>query len=77
MIGNLPIFLGGSGGAVISVSYVQLTAIIDSNELAVGSTYKLTDADSSLYGGTTIYLKALTTNKLSDTGTDYLLIQNT
>jgi len=53
----------------IEVTKAQLDDLIDGDDLLVNALYKITDAHTSLYGGTTIFLKAIGTNKLEEYGT--------
>jgi hypothetical protein len=46
----------------------ELDSLISNNELQIGFYYTVTDADTSLYGGTEITLLSLSVNKLSTTG---------
>jgi hypothetical protein len=46
----------------------EVIDIINSNELIVGATYKITGVDVDLYGGTDIFLQAVTTSELSFNG---------
>jgi len=59
---------GISGAEVITVTKNELDTLIGDSLLIAGSTYKIIGVDSELYGGSTIFLQALTTNKLSING---------
>lgn len=52
----------------ITVTYSELTDLINASALVVGQLYKITGVDSALYGGTDILIKAATINKLETTG---------
>lgn len=54
---------------VISVTKSAIDALITANKLFKGITYNITDADVNLYGGSSIFLKAISVNKLEQTGT--------
>ena len=61
---------GGGGASVTTITKSNLDTLVNNNNLSVGSIYKITGVDPTLYDdgttqGTTIYLEALTTNKLS------------
>lgn len=56
------------GHEVITVTKEDLDVIIANKQLIAGSTYKILDVDVDLYGGTTIFLRALTNDKLSVDG---------
>jgi len=58
---------GGSGGAS-SVTKAEIDVLISSNALVPGSTYIISGVDVPLYGGTTVILKAATTNELELAG---------
>lgn len=58
---------GGSGGAS-SVTKAEIDVLISSNALVPGSIYIISGVDVPLYGGTTVILKAATTNKLELAG---------
>ena len=53
----------------IQVTRGELEVLINTNSLVVNALYKITDAHSSLFGGTNIFLKAIETNKLEEYGT--------
>ena len=53
----------------IEVTRGELEILINTSSLIVNAVYKLTDAHSSLFGGTTIFLKAIENNKLEEYGT--------
>jgi hypothetical protein len=64
---------GGSQSLVIQVTRLQSENLIDTNSLVPGAIYKIIDVHQDLYddgtnSGTTIFLKALTNNKLSIEG---------
>jgi hypothetical protein len=58
------------GGATIfvEINLTNLLTLVTSNTLIPGAVYKITGVDSNLYGGTTIFLKALSTNTLEKSG---------
>ena len=53
----------------ITITKAELDTLIANSELSVGATYEITGVDVPLYGGTTVYLKALLPNKLAEVGT--------
>lgn len=55
-------------GFYIEATKAELDAYILAGTLEEGATYKITDADSPLYGGTPLYLKAVEGNRLSSDG---------
>ncbi len=63
----------GSGnisiGEVITKTKTEIDTLIGTAELSVGALYEITECDTLLYGGTTLYLKALTTSQLEQEGT--------
>ena len=68
MLSQIP---GGGGGAqLISCTKSELDVLVTNNSLSVGATYEISGVHPTLYddgnsSGTTIFLQALTTNKLS------------
>jgi hypothetical protein len=58
---------GGGGGAEV-VTKAQVDTLIGSNSLVPGTIYIISGVDVPLYGGTTVILKAATTNKLELAG---------
>lgn len=52
----------------ISVTKAEINALIASNGLKKGALYEITGCQTALYGGTTLYLRALETNKLDPKG---------
>lgn len=69
-----PFFSGGGGSqGFITVTKSEMDDLIADNELIIGSIYEITGVQPSLYDdgqnqGTTIYLQALDTNKVSKSG---------
>lgn len=64
---NLTGISGGTNG-IITVSVSELNSLISGNTLVAGSTYEITGVDVNLYSGNSIFLQAITTNELADTG---------
>ncbi len=58
-----------SSSGIITVTKAALDVLIANGTLVVGKTYNITDADVNLYGGTSIFLEAVSTSKISQTGT--------
>lgn len=57
---------GGGGGITPVVdTRANILNLISTSSLIPGNTYIITDADTALYGGTRIMLKAISTNQLS------------
>ena len=56
-----------SSGAIITTT-LEVISLITNNELILGQFYLITDADPTLYGGTTVFVQAISTNKLSLSG---------
>ena len=52
----------------IYVTKSELDILIAASELKPGSTYVISGCDINLYGGTTLYLEAITKNKVSENG---------
>jgi hypothetical protein len=52
----------------VTTSYTAVQSLIASNELIPGTTYKIDNVDVALYGGTTVFLKALSTNSVEKAG---------
>lgn len=65
---NLTGISGGTGGGIITRTKAEMDALISGNTLVAGSTYEITGVDVNLYSGNTIFLQAITTNELADTG---------
>ncbi len=66
-----PRLLGSSNGSIsiqISVTKSELDDLITDNELVPNVLYEISGCDESLYGGTTLYLKAISNNKLETSG---------
>jgi hypothetical protein len=51
-----------------SISYSQATAKASAGQLTTGAIYRINGVDSALYGGTTIFLQALSKNEFSQSG---------
>ena len=64
---------GGGGGqpteSVIEVTKEQLDTLIGDSELVEGALYKINGVQPFLYGGTTIWLRAINSNALENKGT--------
>jgi hypothetical protein len=60
--------ISGGTNSIITVSVSELNSLISGNTLVAGSTYEITGVDINLYSGNTIFLQAITTNELADTG---------
>ena len=58
----------GSSFTVISMSYASFLTNINSSSLIPNVIYNITDADPNLYGGTSIFLQAITNNTISSSG---------
>lgn len=58
----------GSGPFFIEVNRIDLNSIIQGNGLIPGALYKINGVDTNLYGGTTIWLTAISENTLSTSG---------
>lgn len=52
----------------IAITKVQLDTLVSTDGLVPGTTYSISGVDTPLYGGTTIIIKAATTNKLELAG---------
>lgn len=57
-----------ANGGVISVTKLDIDALINDNSLTPGAYYLIEGVDVPLYGGTTILIQAATTNKLALAG---------
>lgn len=71
--GNITIAVGGGDAFYIEVTKTQLDTAITNSTLIKGATYKVTSVHPTLYSdgvntGTTIYVVALETNKISTNG---------
>ena len=53
---------------LITKTRSEVLALIASSSLVKGATYEITDCDAALYGGTTIYLQALSNNQFAESG---------
>ena len=61
---------GIDGMVVIQIDLYELADIISNSNLIIGAIYRIDNCDINLYdGGTTIFLHALESNKLSEVGT--------
>lgn len=60
-------FIAASGGAV-PVTKEEFDILINDNGLVPGATYEISGVDVPLYGGTTIFLQAATSNTLALSG---------
>lgn len=60
---------GASVDLMITVTHSDLLSLINDDLLVKGATYEILSVDPLLYGGTTIYVKALTENSLEPIGT--------
>jgi hypothetical protein len=56
---------GATGAGIVTVTRSQIETLVSGNSLVPGSIYNITDADSGLYGGTSIFLTAISSNELS------------
>jgi len=56
-------------GATALVTLTELTTLIQNSQLKKGFTYEISGVQPFLYGGTTIWLKAISTSQLEEKGT--------
>jgi hypothetical protein len=78
LVGNelLPVVQGGVTKQItsadlsgaITITKVQFDTLVSTDGLVPGTTYSISGVDTPLYGGTTIIIKAATTNKLELAG---------
>ena len=59
---------GGGGIPLVTMTKSELDAAILVSGLTAGQTYKITNVDVDLYGGTDVILQAVSNNRLSDAG---------
>lgn len=64
----------GGGSSVITYTVAELQTAIDNEALIAGSLYVITDADPDLYGGTEIYLQAISATELNTEGIAKVLV---
>lgn len=60
---------GGGGASVVSLTYADATILAGADGLTPGQMYCITDAHTALYGGTEVFLMALTTNSFEESAT--------
>ena len=65
--GNI-VVSGGGGESSVTVTRSELEDLVNDNALQVGALYIITNADESLYGGTELYLRAISENELEKRG---------
>lgn len=58
----------GSADFTIETNKTDITTLITNNQLLPGALYKIDGVDVPLYGGTTVFVKAVSTNQLSRDG---------
>jgi hypothetical protein len=56
------------GEFFIEKTKAEIDTLISGNDLVKGATYKITDCDVACYGGTTLFLQAVSENELSPLG---------
>jgi len=58
----------GGGTPIVAITRQALVDLRNTSTLVPGTIYKILDADVALYGGTVVFIKALTTNTLAKEG---------
>lgn len=67
----------GAGALIIKTTQSELTnTLIPNKQLKAGVLYEITGCDNDLYGGTTIWLKAISDSELEEEGTGLFLNPN-